>query len=318
MWTVLLYLRNGVCFFLVFAFAIFYSDLSYADANTLLNRYDKVRSNHNIHSQFSTPLYIESETKGPVLRGEVYGLIVNPDVTYEQLIKTFTNHRNWCDFIPLHLNVKGCIHTVEQNKKFIRFYVGRKHYESMDDVYALKYQFKVLKQTPNYCKIALKAPRGPSGTRNYLFQVEALKMNGKTLFRIVSQYQSSRMSRFGTKIYLKTLGKKKIGFSVVGADANGKPIYVKGIEGVLERNVVRYFLAGKAFMLTQKLNKDKRFKARLSFWFDETERYRMQLHEMSKIKYLQTKLQEHENQKELQKIYDRKTSLMIKRKKGVK
>lgn len=308
----LLYLRSGIYFFLVLSFAVFYSSPSYADANALLNRYDKVKSNLKIHSQFSTPLYIASETDGPVLRGEVYGLIVNPDVTYEQLIKTFTNHTNWCEFIPLHLNVKGCIHTVENNKKFIRFYVGRKHYEAMDDVYALKYQFKVLQTTSNYCKIALTAPTGPSGTRNYLFQVEALKMNGKTLFRIVSQYQSSKRSRFGTNIYLKTMGKKKIGFSVVGADANGKPIYVKGVKGIIERNVVRYFLAGKAFITLQRSKNSRQYQERLSNWFDETERYHKQLYEMSKKKYLQTKLREHENQKEMQKIYDRKYRVITK------
>lgn len=270
-----------------------------ADQASLNKRYLRIK-NHLAQSTFETPIYIHSETNGHVLKGEAYGLIHNPEINFALLRKTFTNHQNWCEFVSLHLNVKACTYHQNTGKKYLKFYVGRKYYEEPDNVYQVQYRFRVLSSTDNYFKVVLNAPRGPSGTRNYLMQVEAMKLNGKVLFRIISSYTSSRRSRFGTSIYLNTSGSKKIGFSVTGVDPQGKPVYVRGIKGIIERNVVRYYLAGKTLIAMRHEPKKDRYEKSLRYWFRETEKYSKQLHEMDLKKYLQVKLEERKNQLALQ------------------
>ena len=278
-----------------------------ADYGSLNKRYHAIKK-YLDQSKFETPIYIHSSANKVSLKGEVYGLVHNPDITFEQLVKAFSDYKNWCDFIPLHLNVKACIYQHINKQKYLTFYAGRKFYQAPEDVYQVRYRFRQLAKTKDYFNVTLNAPRGPAGTSNYLLQLEFMKVEGRILFRVISSYSSSRRSRFGTSIYLHTKGKHKVGFTVVGVDSDGNPIYVRGIKGVVERNVIRYFLAGWAFMATRKLPDDKRYKALLRYWFKETEKYHQQLYEMSKKQYLETKLHERRNQLELQKIVGQKGS----------
>jgi hypothetical protein len=83
-------------------------------------------------------------------------------------------------------------------------------------------------------------------------------------------------------------------------DRDGEPQYVRGIRGVVERNVVRYLLAIKVFLESQELTGKEAFQRRAELWFDETEAYRRQLHELSRRKYLDNVRREHDNQVALQ------------------
>ena len=252
-------------------------------------------------SKFDTPIYINSKVSRDILTGEVYWVVKNPKVTFDMLSEAFTKLENWCEFIPLHLNVKTCIYSYSQSSTYLTFYVGRKQYALPDDVFAVRYRFQVINKNKNYFKVLLTANKGPARTRNYRLQLDAMKINGHVYYRMISSYRPSGISRLGTNIYLKTSGSKKVGFSVIGADREGKPIYVRGIKGVIERNVIRYYLAGKTYILTQRLPVDKRFEARIKNWYDETERYHRQLFEMNKTKYLKAKRKERANQIALQK-----------------
>lgn len=282
-----------------------------ADYASLNKRYYAIKK-YLDQSQFETPIYIHSSLSKQSLKGEVYGLIHNPDITFEQLGKAFANYKNWCEFIPLHLNVKACIYQRINKRRYLTFYVGRKFYQAPEDVYRVRYRFRLVTMTKGYFNVVLNAPYGPAGTSNYLLQLEVMKVEDMILFRVISSYTPSRRSRFGTSIYLSTKGKNKTGFTVVGVGDDGKPVYVRGIKGIIERNVIRYFLAGKAFMATRKLPYDKRYKALLQYWFLETEKYHKQLYEMSKKQYLKAKLHERQNQLELQKKYNQKTSITSK------
>lgn len=299
-------LLHGLCI-IAGCFILIVNSNAVADYNSLNKRYHAIKK-YLDQSKFETPIYIHSTASKISLKGEVYGLIHNPDITFEQLEKAFSNYKNWCDFIPLHLNLKACIYQRINKQRYLIFYAGRKFYQAPEDVYQIRYRFRLVTTSNNYFNVILNAPRGPAGTSNYLLQLEVMKIEDKILFRVISSYSSSRRSRFGTTIYLHTKGKHKIGFTVVGVDSDGKPIYVRGIKGVVERNVIRYFLAGKAFMATRKLPQDKRYKALLQYWFKETEKYHQQLYEMSKKEYLKTKLRERQNQLELQENYNKKGS----------
>ncbi len=273
---------------------------SWGDFKSLQARYVTLKDALK-ESKFDTPIYINSKVSRDILTGEVYGVVKNPKVTFDMISEAFTRLQNWCDFIPLHLNVKTCVYSQYEGKSYLTFYVGRKQYAAPDEVFALRYHFQVIKKTKNYFKVLLTAKKGPARTRDYRLQLDAMKTNGHIYYRMISSYRPSGISRLGTKIYLKTSGSKKVGFSVVGTDRDGKPIYVSGIRGVIERNVIRYYLAGKAYIYTQHLPPNERFEARILYWYDETERYHRQLFEMKKSKYLQAKRKERANQVALQK-----------------
>ena len=108
------------------------------------------------------------------------------------------------------------------------------------------------------------------------------------------------MLRLAEKGYFATLGRGKAGFTVTGTDSNGKPVYVRGPRGAIERNAVRYYLAIQSFMNTLRYPEEKRFSMRISEWYDLTSRYRRQLFDLDRKDYLTFKAKEHENQVILQ------------------
>jgi hypothetical protein len=89
--------------------------------------------------------------------------------------------------------------------------------------------------------------------------------------------------------YLGTSGRNKIGFTVLGKSADGKPEYVGGMRGVVERNVMRYYLAIEAALYAARFPAAQRLQQRLDHWFTATEAYPRQLHEMSRSEYLALK-----------------------------
>ena len=96
-------------------------------------------------------------------------------------------------------------------------------------------------------------------------------------------------ARLAMKGYLATVGSDKVGFTTSGTDAQGQPDYVGGVRGVVERNTMRYYLAIDAYLdAPGAQNRDKR----AGLWFDSTERYARQLHELDRSEYLGMKQKE--------------------------
>jgi hypothetical protein len=71
---------------------------------------------------------------------------------------------------------------------------------------------------------------------------------------------------------------------------------VGGLRGVLERNTVRYYLAIEAYLGAQSLPAAQQTQKSLQDWFDATERYAEQLHELSRDEYLVMKQRELQRQ----------------------
>ena len=70
----------------------------------------------------------------------------------------------------------------------------------------------------------------------------------RTLIHLGYSHEYGLVSRVAMFGYLNTLGRGKVGFSVVGRDSQGRPIYVRGLQGMIERNATRYHLAVQAFL----------------------------------------------------------------------
>lgn len=243
------------------------------------------------------PIEVRSSENGNVTVAGIGGVLDQP---FHLIASSLADAARWCEFLPLSLNIKACTHRTEHGRTIVTLYAGRKFYQEPDDTHQLHYHFRVENADKNSVNVVLFAEEGPLGTRDSRIELAATPAGEGTALRVRVSQRTSMMSRLATQTYLATLGKDKVGFSVTGHDRNGEPNYVKGMQGMIERNGVRYFLAMQAYAASHSLPPAQRFPARLRMWFDLTERYPEQLHEMEREDYLRAKTLEWNNQRQLQ------------------
>jgi hypothetical protein len=243
------------------------------------------------------PFQIHSNDVDDRLSADIYGVIQQP---YHKVTNALTSTASWCEFMPLNLNIKSCVTQHHAGQTTLTFYAGRKYYQEPEQAYQLHYAYHVEQSGDGYLKVRLAAAEGPFGTSDYRIIIEAMPVDNNTFIRIHSSYQSSFSSRLGTRVYLATLGQDKVGFSMNQDPDNAAPTYIKGIRGIIERNVMRYYLALEAFLDTANLPRDEQFEARINTWYDLTEQYALQLHELERDDYLNAKRLEWRNQQRLQ------------------
>ena len=249
------------------------------------------------------PFHIDSSEQGDLLSADVFMLL---DMRYTQFRGSLQTARNWCDFLILTLNIKSCVNQQQAGRESLLLYAGRKQYQPPEITYQLKYDFILPHNSAHYFEAVMVAEKGPMRTRDYNIRVQATPYSDKTLVRLGMSYNTSIFSRAATYTYLNTLGRNKIGFTVVGRDEKGEPVYTEGMKAVIERNVMRYFLAVSVYLEAMKGTKKLDFRNLLQQWFDATERYHAQLYEYERDTYIKAKLQERLNQQELQQKVDLK------------
>jgi hypothetical protein len=81
------------------------------------------------------------------------------------------------------------------------------------------------------------------------------------------------MARIAIQAYLIGPGRNKFGFSVVDHTAEGRPVYVKGVRGIVERNAMRYYVGMETCLQTLGIAPDQRFEVRLPRWYADVSRY---------------------------------------------
>ncbi len=247
---------------------------------------------------YGIPVYIHSSDENNTMTGVIYGVIHHPFSVVSQALLT---PANWCDIAPQHLNIKACTYRSLKDYCQLTFYSGRKYYERADDVYQLTYRFDIIAQARDFVEIDMSATDGPAGTSDYRLKIQTIPLNASSSFVYFSySYKYNFITSMGMGTYLATLGSGKLGFSITGNDQHGKPVYVGGVRGIIERNAVRYYLAIQSYLDTLHIKTVDRFIARINNWFDLTEQHHLQLYEMDKQDYLQYKRQEHQDQQRLQ------------------
>ncbi len=242
-----------------------------------------------------TNISITSSKRDGVLSAEISSIVHYP---FEVVATSLARADSWCQFMPLHFNIKACTHESQLGETQLTLYSGRKGYQTASQSFLMAYDFEILHQDNNHLSLHLQAARGPANTRDYRIKVDTMKVEGGTLLHINSSYRPSLLSELLTRSYLTTLGRNKVGFSKI-IDA-GESRLVQGIRGVIERNVMRSHLAIDAYLSTQPLAEASRHEAALSRWFSLNDGYPEQLHEMEKSEYLLIKRQEWQNQQRLQ------------------
>ena len=261
------------------------------DANALRSRHaalkDKLASN-----QFGRPLALESMQTAGDLKGDVYAVVDHPFASVQHSLQS---PANWCDILILHLNVKRC--KVEGGGKMLSVNVGRKFDQPLEDAYQLDLAYKVTSTTPEYLQVQLTAEEGPLSTRNYRIVVEAVGIDARrSLVHMSYAYGYGMAARLAMQAYLSTVGRDKVGFTILDHKPEGKVVYQGGVLGLLERNTMRYYLAIDAYLSAHGLPAAEQVERRMREWYASTERYARQLHEMEQSEYLEMKRKEIQRQ----------------------
>ena len=262
-------------------------------------KYDEIKTALE-NNAYDMPVYVYSSNKDHRMLGEVYGVI---DYPFQTTRTALTTPGHWCEIVPQHLNIKACTYQHHNGFCQLTFYTGRKFYEKADDVYQLAYRFALTDDRPDYFHADLSAADGPMGTSDYNIQVEAIPLTGtKTFIHFRYSYTYNFMTKLGMNTYLATLGRDKVGFSEIDNDAQGVPVLVNGVRGIIERNAIRYYLAIQSYMDTLQVDPAQRFDARIERWFALTENHHRQLYEMDKEDYFKYKQLEFADQQRLQNV----------------
>lgn len=288
---------------LVTFFGLIFPSSSPAEGQaSLFAVYEKMKGSLVAINPYGAPVHVESEQMESRIVGRVFGLLDHDIQTFTEV---FSNPAHWGEIVTLHLNVKCFIVRRNHGKSEITFYLGRKYYEPPEKAHKLRLDYRVDAITSNYLKVCLTGGKGPLGTRDYLLSLEAIPVGENRSFVCFAYaYGFGAISKMAISAYLRTLGREKIGFSIVGTDTEGSPIHTRGMRGIIERNAMRYYLAVKAYLDTLRIPEKDRFEKRLNLWFDLTERYHAQLYEYDRKYYLACKKRERKNRVRLQKCTD--------------
>ncbi|MGD9000872.1 MAG: hypothetical protein PVF75_10685 [Granulosicoccaceae bacterium] len=276
---------------------ILMSSSARAEADALLAKYYQINGQLE-QNVYGIPIYLESNGDNGKIVGDVYGIIPHPFASIRDALGA---PANWCEIVPQHLNIKACTYQYLDDQCSLSIYSGRKFYEKADDVYQIDYQYALKSRQDDYFKISLQADEGPLDTGDYNIKAEAIPLTeSSTFIHFHYSYDYGFVTSLAMRGYFMTLGADKVGFSIVDHDENGKPVYVNGIRGVIERNSMRYYFAIQSYLDSLAAPADARFETRLNKWFELTEQHHAQLYEMDKADYLQFKRKEWQDQMRLQ------------------
>jgi hypothetical protein len=201
----------------------------------------------------------------------------------------------------LHINTKYCHAMVKPTGTALRVHVGKKTPEELADTTRLEFNYRTVAATPEYLQIMLSAKNGPLGTSDYRITLEAMALpNAKTFLHLTYSYTMNFAGRLAVQTYLGTAGSGKVGFTVIGKQADGQPEYIAGVRGLVERNTMRYYLAIDSYLAAASAAPEAQLEKRLQNWFTAVERYPRQLHEMDRSEYLQMKRAEYLRQQTAQ------------------
>ncbi len=239
---------------------------------------------------FQRPIYLESKEQSGHLQGDIYALVDQP---YAVVGPALNGMGRWCQILVLHPNVKSCRPSRLQAGDTLSLNIGRKFDQPLSETYLFRFRYKVVTAGPDYLQTTLGAEEGPLGTSSYRIALEVVALDAhRSYLHLSYSYAYGTVARVAMQGYLATVGRRKVGFSIVGRGANGQPVYVSSMRGAVERNTMRYYLAIEAYLGALSAPAPARLEKRLSDWYAGSEHYPVQLHELERGEYLAMKRKE--------------------------
>jgi hypothetical protein len=241
---------------------------------------------------YRRPLFLESSEGGNVVSGNAYAVLDSP---FSTVSTTFKSPQRWCEMLILHINTKYCHAGSDGSPSMLKVSVGKKTPQELQDAYSLQFAYRLAAASPTYLAAQLQADKGPLGTSNYRIELQAVPLpGGKTFMHMRYSYGYGVASRLAMQGYLATAGNGKVGFTQIRQGP--ATTYVDGMRGAVERNTMRYYLAIEAYLASLDKPAAQQLEQRLGHWFDATEQYPRQLHEVDKESYLVMKRAEYQRQ----------------------
>lgn len=246
-------------------------------------------------SPFDPPLVLESLQQGDRLSSEIHAVLPYP---YAQLRAVLENPGRWCGMLELNIKTVDCRLATDQAGPLLGVFVGRTGAEDPAQAFRLDFSYRPYALGAQYLDIALQAPDGPTGTRDYRFRIEAMELPGQHSFvHMRYSYAFNTFGRLAMQSYLATLGRDKVGFTRSQDAAKGSDGFIGGLRGLVERNAMRYFLAVDAYLQAEGAGTPAAERERrLQNWFSASERYPRQLHEVDRTTYLAMKRAQRQRQ----------------------
>jgi hypothetical protein len=243
---------------------------------------------------FGGPLVLQSEEAPRRIEGDVYAVLEHP---FARVSTALSDPGQWCEILILHLNTKYCRRADDQGATRVLLRVGKKEPQAVDAASLLTFRWHAPAARPDYLGVQMDASDGPYDTRDYRLLVEAVPLDGgRTFLHMGYGFSYGSASHLAMHLYLGTIGRDKVGFTRAGQPSAREEGYVGGMRGVAERNTMRYYLAIDAYLDSLALAPEQQVEKRLAAWFDATERYPRQLHEVERDAYLRMKRNEVQRQ----------------------
>lgn len=244
-------------------------------------------------SQTSLPFVLESREEGKTISAQISTFMQG--IAFRSFAERLSDASQWCEFIPLHLNVKACRHGYRDGREMLGFFLGPKRYRTPEKSSLLELQFET-EVSDELLEVVLFAAKGPYRSRNHDYRLRAIGTDDGVYMEFDLSSEPGWVSSLA-RIYLATVGLRKTGFSVDRLDLQtGKAVHVRGRRGGIERNIVRYLFSIQAYFdtLDQEHRPDIHLQ-RLERWFELSARH-PQLYEMPKDAYIEIKTRERHNQ----------------------
>jgi hypothetical protein len=290
------YGKNQVAWLMLVWIAFFSAGLAFASvpdtpsAASLHAKYASLREQLQ-YNPFRRPLSLDSSESPDNLRGDIYALV---DYPFSTVSAALHDAENWCDVLILHINTKYCHARNDKANTVLMVSIGKKTPQPIKDAYPIEFSYRLAAATAKYLEIQLDAAEGPLSTRNYRILLQAVPVeNDQTFLHLTYSYDYGLAGRLAMKTYLATIGRGKVGFTIIGKRSGDRPEYISGMRGVAERNTMRYYLAIDAYLGALATPPRLQLQKRLQSWFIATEQYPRQLREVSRTAYFDMKRSEY-------------------------
>ena len=260
-----------------------------ADAGALRARHAAL-SERLASNPFGRPLHVESNGAERGHEGDVYAVVDEP---YDRVAPALARPDSWCHILLLQVTTKRCEAPGTGAGPTVTAFVTREPDEPIEKAYRVAFRYQLAGAAADYVRVVLTAREGPVGTRDYRIRVEAAPLDDeRTFFHLSYAYELGLVARLAISAYLATSGRGKVGFRVTGRDADGQPVHVDGVRGLIERGAMRHFLAIEAFLGSLDEPPGRRLEARLREWYAAIERHPQLREKIGEQEYLEMKREE--------------------------
>ena len=241
-------------------------------------------------NQFQRPLVLDSRETPSAVAGDIHALVRSP---FETAAAALGTPADWCDILLLHLNTKSCRVAGTGPGTVLTVWTGSKHDQPIAEASRVDLSFRVSARSADYLRVELHADSGPMGTRDYRITLEAIPLEtGETFIHLAFSNAYGSLGRLAMQAYFATAARDRIGFTVLDTLPDGRRRHVGGVRGAVERNVMRYYLAIESYLGALSGSPQARFEKRIHSWYEASERYARQLHEIEQGAYLDLKRKE--------------------------